>query len=347
VPATIARTGVQVYDGHTEYRPPEEVFAAASLETLPSIPVTRGHPSEPVTPTVWSKMARGHVSERGGERTKLDSSAAEWIRADLIISDADMIVEVERGDALEVSAGYSCELDFTPGVSPSGEKYDAVQRNIRFNHLAVLGPGERARAGAEARLRLDQQHNTQENHQVVKIVIDGVEFEKGSDAHIAAVQAADKRKHDAAVAAKDSELAAQKARADKAEGELVVARKEATDAKDLVSPDKLDSLVAARFDLLKRAAKLLPATYDTAGKTDAQVRADAVATKFDAAKLAGKSVEYVAAMFDALTDEKAPAQYQGSVPGTTPRADGAPALKLDNDDDFRTYLAKQAKKEAE
>jgi hypothetical protein len=39
-----------------------------------------------------------------------------------------------------------------PGVTHEGERYDLVQTQIRYNHLAVVG---RARAGSVARLRMD------------------------------------------------------------------------------------------------------------------------------------------------------------------------------------------------
>src|ERR1043165_8957180 len=68
VPASIARTGVQVYQddaGRTvrEYRPAAEaVFAPASLAPLGSIPVTIGHPGR-VDSTNWRKHAVGHVTD--------------------------------------------------------------------------------------------------------------------------------------------------------------------------------------------------------------------------------------------------------------------------------------------
>lgn len=345
VPATISRTGVQIYDGGVrEYRPDSEVFAAASLDSLAAVPVTRGHPSEPVTPENWKQLSLGHVSERAPERARVDGSPHDWVKADVVISDGDTIAASERGDVLEVSAGYSCELDFTPGVTPAGEKYDAVQRNIRFNHLAVLGPGERARAGAEARLRLDQQNNTEENHNVVKIVIDGVEFEKGSDAHIAAVQAADKRKHDAALAAKEAERVALQAKYDAALAERDAAKTDAETAKKDSSPEKVEVLVRDALQLRADAGKLLAADYKFEGKSAHQVRIDAVVAKRGADWVKDKSEAYVQASFDVLVADAAKlpeAQYQGTVPAVkgTKLDASDPALKSDED----LYAAHEAR----
>ena len=54
-------------------------------------------------------------------------------------------------DARELSCGYKLNLDETPGITPDGQHYDAIQRDIRYNHLAVV---QRGRAG-NARLNMD------------------------------------------------------------------------------------------------------------------------------------------------------------------------------------------------
>lgn len=67
------------------------------------------------------------------------------IKADIVIYNLDT-------SARELSCGYTLTLDETPGTTPEGEHYDAIQRNIRYNHLAVV---PRARAGSLARLNID------------------------------------------------------------------------------------------------------------------------------------------------------------------------------------------------
>ena len=51
----------------------------------------------------------------------------------------------------ELSLGYNLDLEETPGVW-NGQQYDAIQRNIRINHLALV---QEARAGERARLNID------------------------------------------------------------------------------------------------------------------------------------------------------------------------------------------------
>ena len=53
----------------------------------------------------------------------------------------------------ELSCGYNLRLDETPGVW-EGQPYDAIQRDIEINHLALV---DKARAGEQARLNIDGQ----------------------------------------------------------------------------------------------------------------------------------------------------------------------------------------------
>ena len=46
----------------------------------------------------------------------------------------------------ELSCGFRCKWDLTPGITPDGEPYEVVQREIRGNHLASVPQG---RMGSE------------------------------------------------------------------------------------------------------------------------------------------------------------------------------------------------------
>src|SRR5690606_10908963 len=69
------------------------------------------------------------------------------LAADIVIHDPS---PVDAGKK-ELSCGYEVTFDETPGVSPEGERYDAIQTSIKPNHLALVFRG---RAG-NARLNLD------------------------------------------------------------------------------------------------------------------------------------------------------------------------------------------------
>lgn len=151
VDAAITRCGILVYrdtagNEFREFVPPDEVFRDDSLATLRDAPVTDGHPSDLVTPDTFRSVSRGHVADT----PRRDGDLA---CAPLAIDDAGLIREVDSGERKDISAGYVCDIDPTPGVY-EGQPYDRVQRNRRYNHVAVLPPGA-GRAGPEVSLRMD------------------------------------------------------------------------------------------------------------------------------------------------------------------------------------------------
>jgi len=151
IPAHLTKSGILKYrraDGTTirELRPESEVFAPASLATLRAAPVTDMHPPEMVSPSNVRKLSIGIVSED----VRADG---ELVAAAVTVQDADAIAAVERGERREISCGYRCRIDATPGTY-RGEKYDQVQRDIVYNHVA-LGPRNWGRAGRDIALRLD------------------------------------------------------------------------------------------------------------------------------------------------------------------------------------------------
>jgi hypothetical protein len=75
-----------------------------------------------------------------------------FVHGTVTLTDREAIEAVKRRDAVELSVGYRCEYDPTPGTAPDGTRYDGVQRNISGNHLAVTGKG---RAGSEVCLHFD------------------------------------------------------------------------------------------------------------------------------------------------------------------------------------------------
>jgi hypothetical protein len=142
--ALYARTGNQEYDdgrGGTiiEYRPDGEVFADESLASYELRPLTDLHPPRNVTTDTARMLARGAVAagRRHADGVHVSGRLAVW-DAGLIKKFVDAFA---RGDAMQLSAGYELDLDRTPGVAPDGRRYDAVQRNIRINHVAAVPLG--------------------------------------------------------------------------------------------------------------------------------------------------------------------------------------------------------------
>jgi hypothetical protein len=150
VDATLARTGVQVYhdakgNAFREYRPPSEVFDPESMASFEAVPVTDDHPEVMVDAMNVVQYKRG----RAGDTVRKADDGRHLVGS-LIVEDAVLQAKMANGKR-QVSNGYTCDLDMTPGVSPDGEAYDAIQRNIRGNHIAIVDAG---RAGS-ARVRMD------------------------------------------------------------------------------------------------------------------------------------------------------------------------------------------------
>lgn len=150
IKATFARTGLQRYrrqDGSeaVEYRPEEEVSKQDALLSLANLPVTLEHPPELLTPDTCREYQRGHTGSSVEYRTPFAYGV-------VTVTDREAIEAVKRGDAREVSVGYRVKFDSTPGVTPDGQRYDGVQREISGNHVAIVRKG---RAGPEVRLHMD------------------------------------------------------------------------------------------------------------------------------------------------------------------------------------------------
>lgn len=150
IKATFARTGLQRYrrqDGKEaiEYRPEEEVSRKDALLSLANLPVTLEHPPELLTPDTCRQYQRGHT----GSIVEYRSPFAVGF---VTVTDRETIDAIKRSDAKEVSVGYRVKYDPTPGVTPDGQRYDGVQREISGNHVAIVRKG---RAGPEVRLHMD------------------------------------------------------------------------------------------------------------------------------------------------------------------------------------------------
>lgn len=301
VPARISRTGIQVYaqpDGtmRREYRPPNEVFNADALQSFSLSTLTLLHPPEPVTPENVGKYQVGTL----GELVRQDG---RFVAATVVVKDQKAIQKVLDGTQ-ELSCGYECDLEFTPG-EVDGQRYDAVQRQIRGNHVAIVPQG---RAGPEVRMKLDATDavavddlaaTTQEEKKPMKkIVIDGVEVEVSETA--AQLIARSDAKHaetTTALTQARKDLESQKARADVAEQAKLKAEKAKTDAED---PARVEALVAERVSLIASATKVCGQDFKADGKSPSAIRREMLTKLSPGLKLDGKSDEYVSTALEVV-----------------------------------------------
>lgn len=330
--AFAVRTGIQLYsrremgidgDGMVRvYRPEEEVRSVDSMRTFSHAPVTLGHPAELVTADNWKDLAKGEVS-----------TEAVWdngrIRLPLIVKDAETIAQIEAGTR-QLSAGYTSGIEFTDGVTPEGEHYDAVQRNIRINHLAVV---PRGRAGEEFRIGdsagawgispVNDEAKTEESKMTLrKIMVDGLEVET-TDAGAAAIKKLETAVEDAKKRLNDAVSTHETAIADKDEeiGKLKVDLQTAKDA--LPKPEDLDKMVADRAELVTKVKGIVK-DLKPMGMSDDALRKAAVVAKLGDAAVEGASDAEIRGMFRAISADAAKEDpVRKNMPGVKPVADAA------------------------
>ncbi|HVJ89395.1 MAG TPA: DUF2213 domain-containing protein, partial [Labilithrix sp.] len=163
IKARVSRVGVLDYPGRRELRPRDEVMRADSIASLKGVPVVDfvDH-KDLVGPDDFRKKVRGFVEEAHAD--------GDYIAATLHIHDGPTLDAIRNGERLDISAGYIAPVDANPGEW-QGERYDVVQRDIVYNHVALCPPG-RGRAGREVALKLDSQ--TSSHRQVATVMADQV-----------------------------------------------------------------------------------------------------------------------------------------------------------------------------
>lgn len=308
-----------------ELRLPEEVFAPATLESLKLKPVTLNHPTELVTPENADMLQVGSLGDNPSSTNQeynWNGEPTDWkkltdglnVAVDMIITKKDAIDAVINGKQ-GLSMGYTCDIEMAePGSTWCGVEYDYIQRNIKYNHCAIVDAG-RAGDNAKIELRVDSADAVLEDKLVTKdggtkmlkkINLDGIDYE-AEESVIKALNTEKKRADDAVAelskfkedSAKElsvmsAERDTQKERADKAEEDLAKAKAEALDS------TKLDEAVNARIELYKNAEKAGVEVKND--MKDADIKKAVIAKVFPKANLDGKDSAYIDARYDATVE---------------------------------------------
>lgn len=316
----LTRTGVFVYwqpDGtqRREYRPPDEVFKADSLDAFKGIPITNEHHGK-ITGGNAKSLVIGSVLSSGRQD-------GNNLLADIVIHNADPISQGKK----ELSVGYEVELEMTSGVTEDGEPYDAIQRNIRPNHLAIVSKG---RAG-NARLNLDaadavqflEKQAVEKPENLASVRLDsGITYQAAPEV----INELNKFKQDAATA--QAEKDKETARADAAEAKV----KELEANQETL---KQDAFQQAKKRLELEAVAKVHKVEVKADSTDRQLQEAVIkAVRGDSFDLNGRTDGYIEAAFDlAVSDTAARADHEaGQRSALTPPAqpqlnqDGSPKL---------------------
>lgn len=315
VPASVTCSGVFTYHlpggaVQRELRPDSEVFSEDSLATLLNAPVTDLHPPTLVDPKNWADVSIGSVV------SKPQRTDGRWVSTELQISRAEALAKIDAGERNETSCGYTCELELKPGITPDGQRYDCVQRSIRYNHVAILPTGQ-ARAGREASFKLDSM-GKQEEKRPVKFKIDGIEYDTEKDPEAACQAFAKSEKawqkklddKDLTIKQRDDEIGSLKAKLD-------------------AKPD-IPALVKKRVALVNKVSKLAPKLdgIDTMSDRDLMVAGiKSIRKDFDATD---RSDDFLSGVFETIdvpkqdhTDQhrqlRSPTPKKDSKPRTPPK----------------------------
>lgn len=313
-----ARVGTQLYtrgDGAQvrEYRPEDEVANPESLASFGMKAVTMGHP--PVL--LDTENTKVHQIGHAGSQVRFSDG---FVEIALLITDEKAISSIKRGDAQEVSAGYRVDYDPTPGVTPQGESYDGVQRNIRVNHIAVV---PRGRAGREVRLLLDSVDRNDavayteppSNSPVIsmaRITLDGLDLEIPAEA-AGAVQSfvKDANRAKAELQSKldeqEEQIQAVVTENEETHGRLDAAlerieelEKQASESEARDDSADINEAVNLRLLTLDKFAQILPEDYKFDGEDERQIMTLAYENVFEKAPREDANEDYLLGVLDGV-----------------------------------------------
>lgn len=296
----IARTGIQEYCGFEIgrndqpykrfkiYRPDDVVFNQSVLDSLLGVDLTNDHPKSNVDSESYKALTCGVVISKGVR----DANEPNFIACDLIVKDAKAIANIEDGK-VELSAGYSSDIDMTPGTTPTGELYDGRIASIHFNHVAIVDKGRAGRA------------RILDGVNMKSLTIGGTTVQLADDALAAVAPAVD------ALTAKLTDATAElaevqkrladsdkeKALADAKIAELEEKLKDAEEAK--LNDEDIKGILDAADKLRTKAKALAGADFVCDSIDPMEIMKAAIAKAVPTANLADKSFDYVAAFFDA------------------------------------------------
>jgi len=314
--AKVARAGnVQLYLGSEVgmndkaivrvYRPESEVFKKDAIASYAGVPVTIDHPKNGVNADTWKHLAVGEV----GDDVLRDG---EFVRVPMMLRDAKALKAVEDGKR-ELSMGYSAEIRFADGVTPSGEQFDAIMSDFKMNHVAIV---DRARGGEELRIGdsaikwgaapiITTDKETVDMTEALRtVVVDGLSVQttdQGAqaiaklqkDLESSAAKLVDANNaHTAALATKDQEI-----------GTLKAENQKLKDGQ--IKPEDLDRLVADRASLVQ-IVTAIDSKIEIKG-SDADLRRAAVKSKLGDEMVKDASDDMITGMFRAIAKDVKPA----------------------------------------
>lgn len=299
VRGTLTRTGVFVYrnpDGTTrrELRHPDDVFESESLDSLRLAPVTLGHPVNETGDGLLSvENAHGIIRGSVGDLIEHDG---KYINSTLIVTDKEAIDAVTEKGHEELSCGYSKDLEMIAGEW-EGIPYDARQRNIRYNHVALV---KRGRAG-DTRISLDadlQEENMSTDvkmPELKQVMIDGALY--AAEPKVLEELSKAKASLDSMEAEKEQTIS--KAEYSKLEAERDALKASLDEAEKQESDfEAINAKVKERLAIIQSATVALDDAEGLVELEDSEIMKKVILASCPEASLDGKDEVYIRARFD-------------------------------------------------
>jgi hypothetical protein len=148
------------------YRPAEELSSEDCMESFKLIPLIDEHTMLGDSVSGVTPAEQVGIEGVTGDKVNFDG---EYLRNQIKIFSERLKNLIDSGKK-ELSIGYRCDYDIVSGVY-KGTPYDAVQRNIRGNHLALVTQG---RAGPDVAVLDHKKHH-------FKVALDHMELKKMAD----------------------------------------------------------------------------------------------------------------------------------------------------------------------
>jgi hypothetical protein len=317
ITANLTRTGIFTYrhvrpDGSIkilkQLRIEEEVFSEESMESLAGLPITNNHPSELVNPENASEYIIGMASDNPKRiSAPVQGDSEDYVQQRLTIFDDSAIEMVTGKEKSEMSLGYQCELDFTPGEY-KGENYDAIQRNIRYNHGSIVS---NARGGPNCKILLDNSEfivdgfsddesniNNGEEPNVKKFTFDGTDYQVEDNVHGLLTSLVTKLDSTSdLVRTGKSDLDAKAAICDDQVSQIKVLKDSADDK------EAFNKAVKSRVELEGNGRKVLGDEVTLDGLSDREIKEKVIVKARPEAVLDGKSDGYVDARYEIALED--------------------------------------------
>lgn len=282
------------------YRPEAELSNPETIESFKLLPFTDDHAMLGSGDTGLMAAEKKGVHGVVGEDVYFEDG---YLKANIKVFSEELANLINDGKK-ELSIGYRCLYDLQPGVY-NNEKYDAIQREIRGNHLALV---EEGRSGHDVKVldsfkftmdvkelimadydkpdldmtgemvdpnreRMDESMSLEECGRMLQELRDKVARLEGGENSVAGDEAEEEKKEDSEKAAKegDSKRAKDKRANDEADPADFVKRADVTQDDD-EDPDYKEAMRKEKEDVRDADMEKKDGEYCKPGSMDSQLK---------------------------------------------------------------------------